>query len=43
VRDQLPTAGILLVMGAVLIPVGFAVFGWAERRAKKLGLLKRSG
>ena len=43
VGDQLPTVGILLVMGAVLIPVGFAVFTWAERRAKALGLLKRSG
>src|SRR6266581_5170028 len=37
VQDQLGTVGILLVMGAVLIPAGFAVFGWAERRAKKLG------
>jgi ABC-2 type transport system permease protein len=43
VGDQLATAGILLVMGAVLIPAGFAVFTWAERRAKRLGLLKRSG
>ena len=41
--DQLPTAAILLGMGAVLIPAGFAVFTWAERRAKRLGLLKRSG
>jgi ABC-2 type transport system permease protein len=43
VADQLPTVGILLAMGAVLIPIGFAVFTWAERRAKRLGLLKRSG
>ena len=43
VGDQLPTAGILLAMGAVLIPLGFGVFTWAERRAKRLGLLKRSG
>ena len=43
VRDQLGTVGILLAMGAILIPVGFGVFSWAERRAKKLGLLKRSG
>ena len=43
VGDQLPTVGILLAMGAVLIPGGIAVFGWAERRAKSLGLLKRSG
>lgn len=41
--DQLSTVGILLGMGAVLIPVSFLVFGWAERRAKRLGLLKRSG
>ncbi len=41
--DQLPTVGILLGMGAVLIPLGILVFSWAERRAKRLGLLKRSG
>jgi ABC-2 type transport system permease protein len=41
--DQLTTVGILLGMGAVLIPVSFLVFAWAERRAKRLGLLKRSG
>jgi ABC-2 type transport system permease protein len=34
---------ILLVMGAVLVPLGLAVFALAERRAKRLGLLKRSG
>ena|SRR5438874_1004135 len=33
----------LVVMGCVLVPVGLALFGWAERRAKRLGLLKRSG
>jgi ABC-2 type transport system permease protein len=43
VGDELPTAGILLGMGAVLIPLGVLVFSWAERRAKRLGLLKRSG
>ena len=43
VGRELPTAGILLGMGAVLIPGGFLVFSWAERRAKRLGLLKRSG
>ena len=43
VSDELPTVAILLAMGAVLIPVGFLVFAWAERRAKRLGLLKRSG
>jgi len=41
--DQLPTVAILLGMGAVLIPLGILVFSWAERRAKRLGLLKRSG
>jgi ABC-2 type transport system permease protein len=41
--DQLSTVAILLGMGAVLIPASFLVFGWAERRAKRLGLLKRSG
>ena len=43
VRDQLPTVLILLAMGAVLIPASVATFSWAERRAKRLGLLKRSG
>jgi ABC-2 type transport system permease protein len=43
VGDQLPTVAILLGMGAVLIPVSVAVFTWAENRAKRLGLLKRSG
>ncbi len=33
----------LLLMGVVLIPLGLLMFGWAERRAKRLGLLKRSG
>jgi ABC-2 type transport system permease protein len=42
-REELPTVGILLAMGAVLIPAGILVFSWAERRAKRLGLLKRSG
>ncbi len=43
VGEQLPTVGILLGMGAVLIPASIAVFAWAENRAKRLGLLKRSG
>ena len=42
-KDQLATIGILLGMGAVLIPVSIFVFAWAENRAKRLGLLKRSG
>jgi ABC-2 type transport system permease protein len=41
--DLLPVIGLLLAMGVVLIPGGLAVFAWAERRAKHLGLLKRSG
>ncbi len=43
VRDELPAIGILLAMGAVMIPVSLWVFAWAENRAKRLGLLKRSG
>jgi len=34
---------LLLVMGAVLVPLGLLIFALAERRAKRLGLLKRSG
>ena len=41
--DQLPVVGILLAMGVVMIPLSVAAFGWAEKRAKRLGLLKRSG
>jgi ABC-2 type transport system permease protein len=33
----------LTVMGVLLVPLGLAAFGWAERRAKRLGLLKRTG
>jgi ABC-2 type transport system permease protein len=43
VRDQVETVAILLVMGAILIPLSIGIFGWAENRAKRLGLLKRSG
>jgi hypothetical protein len=43
VPDQLPTIGILLAMGVVMIPVSIWIFSWAENRAKRLGLLKRSG
>ncbi|HKW08236.1 MAG TPA: ABC transporter permease [Candidatus Dormibacteraeota bacterium] len=43
VTDQLPTVAILLGMGAALIPISVVVFNWAENRAKRLGLLKRSG
>lgn len=43
IADLLPTILILLVMGAVMIPVSVWAFGLAETRAKRLGLLKRSG
>lgn len=43
VGDTLPTIALLLGMGAVLIPAGLWIFGLAEQRAKRLGLLKRSG
>jgi ABC-2 type transport system permease protein len=33
----------LLIMGLIFIPLGTVVFGFAEQRAKKRGLLKRSG
>jgi len=42
-QAELPSIGILLLMGAVMIPASLWVFGWAESRAKRLGLLKRSG
>jgi ABC-2 type transport system permease protein len=41
--DELGIIALLVAMGAVLIPAGLATFGLAERRAKRLGLLKRSG
>ncbi|TAK20446.1 MAG: ABC transporter permease [Chloroflexota bacterium] len=33
----------LFIVGAVAIPLGLAVFGWAERYSKRTGRLKRSG
>ncbi|HXC77390.1 MAG TPA: ABC transporter permease [Candidatus Acidoferrum sp.] len=42
-QAEIPTIAILLVMGAVMIPASLWVFSWAENRAKRLGLLKRSG
>jgi len=39
----LPAIGLLVLMGALLIPVALWLFGLAERRAKRLGTLKRSG
>jgi len=38
-----PLLGVLALMGAVLIPAGLWCFARAERRAKRLGLLKRNG
>ena len=43
VTSQGPTVAALVAMGAVLVPASFLVFRWAENRAKRLGLLKRSG
>jgi ABC-2 type transport system permease protein len=43
IGSQLSTVAVLLGMGAVLIPASILVFSWAENRAKRLGLLKRSG
>jgi len=39
----LPDIGILLLMGVILVPASVWCFGRAEVRAKRLGLLKRSG
>lgn len=33
----------ILLLGAVAIPVGIAIFNWGERYAKRTGRLKRSG
>lgn len=41
--EILPDIGILLVFGAVLIPVGLLVFGLGETYALRTGRLKRSG
>ncbi len=41
--QDLTDIGVLLAMGLVMIPAAIWVFSWAERRAKRLGLLKRSG
>ncbi|MFO1539824.1 MAG: ABC transporter permease [Chloroflexota bacterium] len=43
VGEQLGRLWPLLVMAAVFIPAGFAVFGAAERYAKRTGRLKRVG
>ena len=41
--EELSTIGLLLLMGLILVPAAFWSFSRAERRAKRLGLLKRSG
>jgi ABC-2 type transport system permease protein len=33
----------LVISGLVFIPLGYAIFSWGERYAKRTGLLKRSG
>jgi ABC-2 type transport system permease protein len=44
-----PTTGLgpailpILILGALTLPLGIAVFGWGERYAKRTGRLKRSG
>jgi ABC-2 type transport system permease protein len=38
-----PVLGKLVLSGVLFVPVGFAIFMLAERWAKKVGLLKRSG
>ena len=43
VTSEVGTIAILLGMGVALIPASILVFSWAENRAKRLGLLKRSG
>ena len=43
ILDLIPTVGLLLAMGVVLILGGLMAFAAAERRAKRMGLLKRNG
>ena len=49
ILDGVATAGTwgyvwpILLIGAVSVPLGTGVFGWAERFAKRTGRLKRSG
>ena len=40
---SLQAIGLLILMGAILVPASLWCFGRAEARAKRLGLLKRSG
>jgi len=41
--DLLPSTLTLLLMGAVLVPLGLRVFAWGEVHCKRTGKLKRSG
>jgi ABC-2 type transport system permease protein len=47
--EDAPTAALgsslvpILLLGAIALPIGIAVFGWGERYAKRTGRLKRSG
>jgi len=43
VGDMLPLLGMLALSGVALVPIGLWLFSRAEQRAKRLGLLKRSG
>jgi ABC-2 type transport system permease protein len=43
ITAELPNIAVLVAMGLVMIPGAIWVFSWAEKRAKRLGLLKRSG
>jgi ABC-2 type transport system permease protein len=41
--ELLPLAGKLILLGVILIPVGYGIFLQGEKYAKRHGLLKRSG
>ncbi len=41
--QSLPTISLLALMGVVMVPASLWIFSRAEARAKRLGLLKRSG
>lgn len=43
VRELAPDLIILLMLGLVLVPIGFAVFSAGERYAMRTGKLKRNG
>jgi ABC-2 type transport system permease protein len=43
VRDQWGSIWPLLVMGAIFVPAGLAIFQAGERFAKRTGRLKRNG